>query len=160
MKFLLGPEEDVILGHIALVAARSGYLRNIIRQAKENRDLQLETLFGTSKVPLTDIPLVEVKLPDANPEAFEMVLNYIYMDCIDPTKQARDDEDPVSNRIVLRMMDVYRYINVHILINIFSKRSHFFIRLAVQFKMARLEQLCVQYLNGTISLKKCSCCFT
>lgn len=62
-----------------------------------------------------------------------MVLNYIYMDCIDPTKKAKDGEDPFSNRIVLRMMDVYR--------------------LAVQFNMARLEHLCVQYLNATICLK-------
>ncbi|XP_028136703.1 leucine-zipper-like transcriptional regulator 1 [Diabrotica virgifera virgifera] len=133
VQFLVGPEEQKITGHVALVAARSGYLRKLIRQARENRDLHLERLFGTPKVPFTDIPLLEVKLPDADPEAFEMVLNYIYMDCIDPTKQAREDEDPFSNRIVLRMMDVYR--------------------LAVQFNMARLEHLCVQYLNATICLK-------
>lgn len=132
-QFIVGPEEQKITGHVALVAARSGYLRKLIRQAKENRDKHLERLFGTCNVPFTDIPLIEVKLPDADPEAFEMVLNYIYMDCIDPTKQARDEEDPFSNRIVLRMMDVYR--------------------LAVQFKMARLEHLCVQYLNATICLK-------
>ncbi|XP_018565160.1 leucine-zipper-like transcriptional regulator 1 [Anoplophora glabripennis] len=133
VQFLVGPEEEKILGHLALVAARSAYLRNKIRQAKENRDKHLERLFGTSKVPFSDIPLLEVKLPDADPEAFEMVLNYIYMDCIDPTKKAKDGEDPFSNRIVLRMMDVYR--------------------LAVQFNMARLEHLCVQYLNATICLK-------
>lgn len=150
VKFLVGEEEKKILGHLALVAARSAYLRNKIRQAKENRDKHLERLFGncdvfeqlqhfkelflgTSKVPFTDIPLLEVKLPDADPEAFEMVLNYIYMDCIDPTKKSKEGEDPFSNRIVLRMMDVYR--------------------LAVQFNMARLEHLCVQYLNATICLK-------
>lgn len=55
------------------------------------------------------------------------------MDCIDPTKTAKEGEDPFSNRIVLRMMDVYR--------------------LAVQFHMARLEHLCVQYLHATICLK-------
>ena len=57
-----------------------------------------------------------------------MVLNYIYTDRIDPTKKI---EDPLSNKIVLRMMDVYR--------------------LAVQFNMKRLEQLCVHYLDATIN---------
>lgn len=90
-------------------------------------------LFGTLQVPFNDIPLIEVKLPDASPEPFEMVLEYIYMDCIDPTKRTKEGEDPFSNRIVLLMMDVYR--------------------LAVQFEMTRLEQLCVQYLNATICLK-------
>lgn len=73
----------------------------------------------------------QVKLLDAVPEAFRMVLNYIYTDRIDPTKTG--SEDPYSNRIVLLMMDVYR--------------------LAVQFHMKRLEQLCVQYLENTISLR-------
>lgn len=67
-------------------------------------------------------------LKDAVPEAFEMVLNFIYTDRIDPTKKI---EDPLSNRIVLLMMDVYR--------------------LAVQFNMKRLEQLCVHYLEATIN---------
>lgn len=70
------------------------------------------------------------------PEAFEMVPNYIYTDRIDPTKRNEDGsssrvEDLLSNRIVLLMMDVYR--------------------LALQFNMKRLEQLCVQYLKATIS---------
>lgn len=108
VAFLVGPEEVKILAHLALVAARSKYLRNKIRQAKEARDRHLESLFGTAKVPFSDIPLLEVKLPDANPEPFEMVLNYIYTDCIDPTKKAKEGEDPFSNRIVLQMMDVYR----------------------------------------------------
>lgn len=61
-----------------------------------------------------------------------MVLNYIYTDRIDPTKRADGKmEDPQSNRVVLLMMDVYR--------------------LAVQFNMKRLEQLCVNYLEATIN---------
>lgn len=132
IQFFVGPEEVKILAHLALVAARSQYLRNKIRQAIEARNSHLERLFGTTDVSFSDLPLLEVKLKDANPEAFEMVLNYIYMDCIDPTKKAKKGEDPFSNRIVLLMMDVYR--------------------LAVKFEMARLEQLCVQYLNATICL--------
>lgn len=82
------------------------------------------------------IALLKVRLKDAVPEAFEMVLNYIYTDRIDPTKRSEDGsinrvEDPLSNRIVLLMMDVYR--------------------LAVQFNMERLEKLCVYYLKTTIS---------
>lgn len=133
VQFLVGSDEVRIPAHLALVAARSAYLRNKIRKSKENRDLHLITLFGTVKVPFSDIPPLEVKLKDANPEAFEMILNYIYMDCIDPTKKAQQGEDPYSNRIVLLMMDVYR--------------------LAVKFNMVRLEHLCVQYLNATICLK-------
>lgn len=69
-------------------------------------------------------------MTDALPEAFDMVLNYIYTDRIDPTKKTKN-EDILSNRIVLLMMDVYR--------------------LAVQFNMKRLEQLCVHYLEATIN---------
>lgn len=57
-----------------------------------------------------------------------MILNYIYTDRIDPTKNIKD---PLSNRIVLLMMDVYQ--------------------LANQFLMKRLEQLCVNYLEATIN---------
>lgn len=35
------------------------------------------------EVPFSDRPILEVKLTDAFPEAFEMVLNYIYTDRID-----------------------------------------------------------------------------
>lgn len=129
----VGDDEEKIPAHIALVSARSLYLRNKIRSYKQSRDEHLERMYGKTKVPPKEVPVVAVQLPDANPEAFEMVLNYIYMDCIDPTKKAANDEDPFSNRIVLLMMDVYR--------------------LAVKFEMARLEHLCVQYLNTTICLK-------
>lgn len=110
--------EKKIPAHIAIVAARSQFLRERIRQAREELKEQMK-----------DLPLLEVRLEDAVPEAFEMVLNYIYTDRIDPTIGVRD-HDP-SNRIVLLMMDVYR--------------------LAFQFNMKRLEQLCVHYLEATIN---------
>jgi hypothetical protein len=71
---------------------------------------------------------LQIVLKNVNPEAFELVLNYIYTDRIDPNKKSAD---PLSNKIVLLMMDVYT--------------------LAVQFQMKRLEQLCVQYLNAAIN---------
>lgn len=43
----------------------------------------LEKLFGTTDVPFSDRPILEVKIPDALPEAFEKVLHYIYTDRID-----------------------------------------------------------------------------
>lgn len=46
VQFFVGSEEEKILGHVALVAARSAYLRNKIRQAKENRDKQLGRVYG------------------------------------------------------------------------------------------------------------------
>ncbi|XP_012141205.1 leucine zipper like transcription regulator 1 isoform X2 [Megachile rotundata] len=136
VEFVVGDSETKIPAHIVMVAARSQFLRALIRQEREKRDKHLEEVFGTVDVPIKDLPLLEVRLTDAVPEAFEMVLNYIYTDRIDPTKRSTDGssksvEDPLSNRIVLLMMDVYR--------------------LALQFNMKQLEQLCVQYLKATIS---------
>ncbi|XP_021921772.1 leucine-zipper-like transcriptional regulator 1 isoform X2 [Zootermopsis nevadensis] len=128
VEFVVGVEEVKIPAHLAMIAARSQFLRSRIRQAREARDKHLEKLFGTTEVPFKDLPLLEVRLRDAVPEAFDMVLNYIYTDRIDPTQKT---EDSMSNRIVLLMMDVYR--------------------LAVQFHMRRLEQLCVLYLEATIN---------
>lgn len=128
VEFIVGPDEVKIPSHISMVAARSQWLCGLIQAAKEDRDRHLEDLFGTTELPFKDIPLLEVKLKDAKPEAFEMVLNYIYTDRIDPTKKI---EDPASNHIVLIMMDVHK--------------------LAVEFHMRRLEQLCIQYLEATIN---------
>jgi hypothetical protein len=50
-------------------------------------------LFGTTEVPFKDLPLLEVRLHDAVPEAFDMVLNYIYTDRIDPTKKGKCQGD-------------------------------------------------------------------
>lgn len=131
VEFVVGEAETEtkILAHIAMVAARSEFLSARIKHARERRDKHLEKVFGAADVPIKDLPLLEVRLEDAVPEAFEMVLNYIYTDRIDPTKRI-DDPEP-GNRIVLMMMDVYR--------------------LAVQFNMERLEQLCVHYLEATIT---------
>lgn len=43
----------------------------------------LEKLFGRTDVPFADRPILEVKIDDALPEAFEKVLHYIYTDRID-----------------------------------------------------------------------------
>ncbi|KAK6617125.1 hypothetical protein RUM43_014727 [Polyplax serrata] len=116
VEFLLGQNEHKIEAHLALVTARSKYLAAEIRQQQNAMEKNS-----------TD-SLVTIRLPEAVPEAFEMVLNYIYTDKIDPSKLV---DDSSSNRIVLLIMDVYR--------------------LACEFQLKRLEQLCIQYLENTIS---------
>lgn len=123
--FIVGPDEVKIQAHIAIVAARSQHLKSKILLAKESRNLHFEKLFGTTQVQLTtEMPQLEVKLPTVQPEAFEMVLYYIYTDII-------DFKDPFNKRIVSLMMDVYL--------------------LAQQFNIPRLEQLSFQYLEFKIS---------
>ncbi len=51
------------------------------RIARADQNEQLEKLFRT--IDANDRPMLEVKLPTAEPEAFEMILNYIYTDKID-----------------------------------------------------------------------------
>lgn len=73
---------------------------------------------------------LQIVLRDIKPDLFELILNYIYTDCIDPTPKS---PDPMSDRIVLLMMDVYT--------------------LAVRFQMRRLEQMCINYLVVAINQK-------
>ncbi|XP_011498946.1 PREDICTED: leucine-zipper-like transcriptional regulator 1 [Ceratosolen solmsi marchali] len=127
VEFIIGEDKTKILAHIAMIVARSKFLKEQIRQAKVEKE-NSEKFFKASEYSKKNSSILQVHLKDAVPEAFEMVLNYIYTDRIDPTKKI---EDPLSNRIVLLMMDVYR--------------------LAVQFNMKRLEQLCVHYLEATIN---------
>jgi BTB/POZ domain len=59
-----------------------GFLR--FRTARDARNQHFEKLFGTVEVPMyAERPILEVTLPEALPEAFEMVLHYIYTDRID-----------------------------------------------------------------------------
>lgn len=68
---------ESIPAHIALVAARSSWLSEKIRTAKEQRFLEE----ATSSDP------IQVILPDANPTALKLVLSYVYTDKILPTKE-------------------------------------------------------------------------
>lgn len=144
VMFIVSPEEVKIPAHTSFVAARSQWLRGKILHSRERQRDQLERNLPVGHQGHS-LPMLQVRLKDAVPEAFELVLTYIYTDRIDPTKKSgwvpRDfshdqmenplGKDMLSNRIVLLMMDVYR--------------------LAVQFHMKRLEQLCVQYLEAAIN---------
>ena len=51
-----------------------------------------------------DCPVLEVKLPEADPDAFKMVLDFIYTDQIDPTRGSRERHQ--SGEVMLSMMQV------------------------------------------------------
>ncbi|XP_053375125.1 leucine-zipper-like transcriptional regulator 1 [Mercenaria mercenaria] len=126
--FIVGQDKVRIPAHTALVAARSPWLQQKIRQTKtqEHNDLVDE---GEGHQSLK-VSCIEVTLEDAEPQAFQLVLAYIYRDRIYPQQGDRDDRQLSSNEVTLLMMDVYR--------------------LALKFHMRRLEQLCVQYLEASI----------
>ena len=132
IHFLVGRGETVVAAHIAMVAARSEWLRTRIREAKAGRDAHLSKLFlADSRPTQRDCPVLEVRLSEADPDAFKMVLDFIYTDQIDPTRGNREKHQ--SNEVVLSMMQVYM--------------------LAVQFRMNRLENLCINYLESSINHK-------
>ncbi|XP_054727948.1 leucine-zipper-like transcriptional regulator 1 homolog [Anastrepha obliqua] len=132
IQFIVGPEEIKILAHIAFVAARSKHLRIKILAARDARQQQMEKVFG----PTMDIhcalvtaggdraPMLEVRLAQASPEAFEIILNYIYTDRIDL-------KESYSKNIIILITDIYQ--------------------LAGRFLMPRLAQGCIQYLDFKIN---------
>jgi len=132
INFLVGEGEVVVPAHIAMVAARSDWLRARVREAKAGRDAHLSKLFEADSRPTQrDCPVLEVKLVKAEPAAFRMVLDFIYTDQIDPTKGCRERHQ--SNEVVLSIMQVYM--------------------LAVEFQIKRLENLCINYLEASVNHK-------
>lgn len=121
VTFVVGKEKVEIDAHIAMVCARSLWLRNKIKLAKSILESQFTEESKSSKL--------RVPILDGVPEAFEMVLSYIYTDRIQPTKFS-PGHSPKSPEVIILMMDVYRQ--------------------AFQFQMSRLEQLCIQYLEASI----------
>lgn len=62
VEFIVGDTETKIPAHIAMVAARSQFLRTRIRHAREKRDKHMEEVFGTVDIPIKDMPLLEVNI--------------------------------------------------------------------------------------------------
>lgn len=131
IQFIVGPEEVKIMAHIAFVAARSKYLRTKILAARDARQQQMEKVFGTACIEVRTCtqganqePLLEVRLPNANPEAFEIILNYIYTDRIDL-------KESYTKNIIILITDIYQ--------------------LAGLFLMPRLAHGCIQYLDFKIN---------
>ncbi|OQR71723.1 leucine-zipper transcriptional regulator 1 [Tropilaelaps mercedesae] len=140
IEFLVGQEGIVVPAHMAFVAARSTFLREkILRAREEQEERALFEVEGSCLVEndlnietANTCAMLSVRLPNVPPEAFQLVLTYIYTDCIDPTDgDVNHKREPGSNQIVLLMMQVYR--------------------LSVEFQMRQLEQLTVQYLEAAIN---------
>lgn len=130
IRFLVGPAETAIEAHVALVVARSNFLLSLVREARETRSRTTETSSVTPVTSSSSSDHLEVKLPDANPKAFDLVLDFIYTDQIDPTRGHRDLS--ASNEVVLIMMQVFT--------------------LALRLQMRRLDQLTLLYIENSINL--------
>lgn len=61
------------------------FIWDCYRLARDSMNEYLERQFGTTDIPVVEQSsiLLNVKIPDALPEAFEKVLHYIYTDRID-----------------------------------------------------------------------------
>ncbi|XP_070571982.1 leucine-zipper-like transcriptional regulator 1 [Ptychodera flava] len=127
VDFLIGKDEVRVPAHIAIVAARSPWLKSRIEQA---RDQMNESVPQTSKGRKKASRTLQVHLKDAVPEAFKIVLTFIYTDRIHKAVKGYEGR---SIEVVLLMLEVYR--------------------LSLHFHLCRLEQLCVQYLEASIGHK-------
>ncbi|XP_063541493.1 leucine-zipper-like transcriptional regulator 1 [Cydia strobilella] len=126
---LVGVEESCVLAHQALLAARSTYLRARIQEAREELSRRIDE--GLEKpLEVYDYkakPRLTLKLPEATPEAFDMVLNFIYTDRIDPREKYEDPEKPST---ILQVMEV--------------------LRLALRLNIPRLRGLCARFLKANL----------
>lgn len=121
VEFLVGEKETKIEAHIAIVAARSQWLRASVRDA---------LAIQKKSVALKVFRVLQIKVPKIVPKVFQMLLNYIYTNRIDPPKGA------TKYGLFLDIMDLYS--------------------LAVQISWQSLEhfiikQLTDQFLNGLIT---------
>ncbi|KOB74829.1 putative leucine-zipper-like transcriptional regulator 1 [Operophtera brumata] len=87
ITLLVGDDQTPVMAHQAIIAARSHYLKAKIKEARTERDKRLASGDNLDPSEYRVPPEVTVKLPEATPEAFKMVLNYIYTDRIDPTEK-------------------------------------------------------------------------
>ncbi|XP_042321564.1 leucine-zipper-like transcriptional regulator 1 isoform X3 [Sceloporus undulatus] len=132
-------KEERVRGHTAIVTARSKWLRKKITQARERlkqkskQELDEEGQ-GTpqkeaagSSVKLCRLqPLLEVPIREAEAQPFEVLMQFLYTDKIKYPRKGHVQD-------VLLIMDVYK--------------------LALNFKLSRLEQLCVQYIEASVDLQ-------
>uniref|UniRef100_A0A8C4H583 Leucine zipper like post translational regulator 1 n=1 Tax=Dicentrarchus labrax TaxID=13489 RepID=A0A8C4H583_DICLA len=135
VEFILGEREERVLGHIAIVTARCQWLRKKILQAWDRQRQVRESDEGTAGGP-RDIPagnrpsgtqpMLEVSIREAEAQPFEVLMQFLYTDKIQYPRRGHVQD-------VLLIMDVYK--------------------LALSFKLSRLEQLCVQYIEASVDLQ-------
>uniref|UniRef100_A0A3B4GIJ9 Leucine zipper like transcription regulator 1 n=1 Tax=Pundamilia nyererei TaxID=303518 RepID=A0A3B4GIJ9_9CICH len=139
VEFILGESEERVLGHIAIVTARCQWLRKKILQARDRQRQKTkqessedEGAAGGSKDmpagnrPSGTQPLLEVSIREAEAQPFEVLMQFLYTDKIQYPRRGHVQD-------VLLIMDVYK--------------------LALSFKLSRLEQLCVQYIEASVDLQ-------
>uniref|UniRef100_A0A8C5H8V4 BTB domain-containing protein n=1 Tax=Gouania willdenowi TaxID=441366 RepID=A0A8C5H8V4_GOUWI len=141
VEFILGEREERVLGHIAIVTARCQWLRKKILQARDRQRQKLkqesseegdEAPSGGPKDipagnrPSSSPPLLEVSIREAEAQPFEVLMQFLYTDKIQYPRRGHVQD-------VLLIMDVYK--------------------LALSFKLSRLEQLCVQYIEASVDLQ-------
>uniref|UniRef100_A0A8C5CQQ4 Leucine zipper like post translational regulator 1 n=1 Tax=Gadus morhua TaxID=8049 RepID=A0A8C5CQQ4_GADMO len=130
VEFILGEREERVLGHIAIVTARCQWLRRKILQAKQESGEEAEEgSAGPWEVPAvkpSGTPNLEVSIREAEPQPFRVLMQFLYTDKIQYPRRGHVQD-------VLLIMDVYK--------------------LALSFQLARLEQLCVQYIEASVDLQ-------
>ncbi|NXE68872.1 LZTR1 regulator, partial [Calcarius ornatus] len=133
LEFVLGEKEERVRGHTAIVTARCKWLKKKIMQARE-RVKQVSVLENTCQkdgiggnVKLCRLqPLLEVPIREAEAQPFEVLMQFLYTDKIKYPRKGHVQD-------VLLIMDVYK--------------------LALNFKLSRLEQLCLQYIEASVDLQ-------
>ncbi|XP_043389549.1 leucine-zipper-like transcriptional regulator 1 isoform X10 [Chelonia mydas] len=132
-------KEDRVRGHAAIVTARCKWLRKKIIQARERLKQkskqeieeegqalsQNEGICGNVKLCCLQ-PLLEVTIREAEAQPFEVLMQFLYTDKIKYPRKGHVQD-------VLLIMDVYK--------------------LALNFKLSRLEQLCLQYIEASVDLQ-------
>ncbi|XP_063153377.1 leucine-zipper-like transcriptional regulator 1 isoform X1 [Candoia aspera] len=139
LEFVLGEKEERVRGHTAIVTARCKWLRKKITQARERlkqkskqevdeegQEMPQKEMTGNN-VKLGRLqPLLEVTIREAEAQPFEVLMQFLYTDKIKYPRKGHVQD-------VLLIMDVYK--------------------LALNFKLSRLEQLCVQYIEASVDLQ-------
>ncbi|XP_064254850.1 leucine-zipper-like transcriptional regulator 1 [Passer domesticus] len=139
LEFVLGEKEERVRGHTAIVTARCKWLKKKIMQARERvkqkskQDVeeeghptcQKDGIGGNVKLCRLQ-PLLEVPIREAEAQPFEVLMQFLYTDKIKYPRKGHVQD-------VLLIMDVYK--------------------LALNFKLSRLEQLCLQYIEASVDLQ-------
>ncbi|XP_077191273.1 leucine-zipper-like transcriptional regulator 1 [Paroedura picta] len=139
MEFILGEKEERVKGHIAIVTARCKWLRKKITQARERlkqkpkqeideegQESPQKEMFGSNIKLCRQQPPLEVTIREAEAQPFEVLMQFLYTDKIKYPRRGHVQD-------VLLIMDVYK--------------------LALHFKLSRLEQLCLQYIEASVDLQ-------
>ncbi|NXQ01949.1 LZTR1 regulator, partial [Vidua macroura] len=133
LEFVLGEKEERVRGHTAIVTARCKWLKKKIMQARERvkqvsileKSLVLSKTTGCVSG-VVNPPLLEVPIREAEAQPFEVLMQFLYTDKIKYPRKGHVQD-------VLLIMDVYK--------------------LALNFKLSRLEQLCLQYIEASVDLQ-------